>query len=99
MMQPHNQQRHRKTDPQIHPHPPPLPRPRRVQFRILHIQHPSQGARDGHGGGGDPDGDGPHDLDFDVAQDGAVPPGGEVVVGPEEGVDEDHEVEEGEVED
>ncbi|KFX86638.1 hypothetical protein O988_09470 [Pseudogymnoascus sp. VKM F-3808] len=99
MMQPHNQQRHRKANSQIHQPLPPLLPPRRIQIRIINIQHHSQRTRDSQRRGRNAHGDGPGNLDFDVAEDLAVPPVGEVVVGPDEHVDEDHEVEEAQVED
>ena len=56
------------------------------------VEGAGERAGDAEDGAHDREGGGEVELDFDVAEDGAGEPGGDVVVGPEEGVDEVHEI-------
>ncbi|KFZ15326.1 hypothetical protein V502_05677, partial [Pseudogymnoascus sp. VKM F-4520 (FW-2644)] len=95
MVQPRDENGHSKADSEVNEDLPPFLLAGGIQLGVLDVEDDGEGARDSHCRGGDADGDGPEDLDLDIAEDGAVPPVGEVVVGPDEDVDEDHEVEEG----
>lgn len=99
VVQSHYEERHSKADSEVDED---FPRPlsaRGIQLRILDIEDNGKRARDGHCRGGNADDDGPDNLDLDVAEDGPVPPLSKVVVGPDENIDEDHEIVNGEIAD
>jgi hypothetical protein len=98
-MEKHLQHRTPDTPRQIDRVPPPLGPLAQPQARLLRIHDPRQSPQNARHGAGHPDGGGDHELDFDVAEDCSAEPGGEVVVGPEEGVEGGLEVEEEEPED
>lgn len=80
--------RRRKTQRTIHQVPPLTLLRRQRHGRLIRIQRASEMAHDAGNGSDEPEAGCEFELHFDIAEAGAAEPDGEVVGGPEEGVDD-----------